>query len=83
MQRCASVLSLWDSHACAHDNFERSKAAWLVLHPQNINLLQVEAMQRHPAKDILEEEEDGKYTKSGAQLQSMGQRHCAPLSLIH
>ncbi|CAK0783609.1 hypothetical protein CVIRNUC_006808 [Coccomyxa viridis] len=27
---------------------------------------EVEAMQRHPAKDILEEEEDGKYTKSEA-----------------
>ncbi|CAL5220070.1 g2021 [Coccomyxa viridis] len=26
---------------------------------------EVEAMQRHPAKDILEEEEDGKYSKAG------------------
>ena len=40
-------------------------------------------MQRHPAKDILEEEEDGKYTKSGAQLQSTWQRHCVPMRLIH
>ena len=37
------------------------------LHIETV-ILQVEAMQRHPAKDILEEEEDGKYTKSGAQV---------------
>ena len=40
--------------------------------------LQVEAMQRRPAKDILEEEEDGKYTKSGAQVKSTGHCHCGP-----
>ena len=27
--------------------------------------MQVEAMNRHPAQDILEEEGDGKYTKTG------------------
>ena len=46
---------------------EHDRADWLFPHPQNNNFLQVEAMQRHPAKDILEEEEDGKYTKSGVQ----------------